>query len=358
MKPGWRSRSLRLRISLGYAAAGTTLLALFSAAVYLYVDRRIARPPGHPLSDPYALHALLLALSVALPVVAAVLALGGYVLTGHWLAPLDQMAAEASRITADALSRRLPVLNPADEFGQLATAFNVTLDRLEDSFVTLDNFVADASHELRTPLTTLRSVGEVGLRRSRTVEEYREIIGSMLEEAQRLQLLIERILELARAEGGAEAVQLRLVRLDECVANCLDELRILADHREQRLVFDGAPCSAETDPVIFRQALQNLVDNAIKYSPPGSTIAVRVRREASACVVTVDDEGPGIAPELRPQITRRFFRTDRSRGRSGGGFGLGLAVTKAYVRILRGSLAYEPRRPRGSRFTLALPTAD
>src|SRR5581483_7161130 len=166
-----------------------------------------------PAAD--ALGALRLIIFVALPIVVALLVIGGYTITRHWLDPLDRMVAEANRITASDLSRRLPVPNPHDELGRLASVFNDTLDRLEASFVALDRFVADASHELRTPLTTLRSVGEVGLRRSRTVEEYREIIGSMLEDAQRLQLLIQRLLELASAEGGASVVHRTPVRVDD-----------------------------------------------------------------------------------------------------------------------------------------------
>src|SRR5690606_26297214 len=151
-----------------------------------------------PVADP--LGALRLIIVVTLPIVVGLIVLVGYAFTRRWLLPLDRRAAEATPSTADDLSHRLPVANPHDELGRLATVFNVTLDRLQSSFDALDRFVADASHELRTPLTTLRSVGEVGLRRGRTVEEYREIIGSMLEEAQRLQLLIQRLLELASAE--------------------------------------------------------------------------------------------------------------------------------------------------------------
>lgn len=294
---------------------------------------------------------------IALPGVVALLYFGGYSLTRRWLKPLDFMVDEANRITADDLNRRLPVANPHDELGRLGSVFNVTLDRLENSFVTLDRFVADASHELRTPLTTLRSVGEVGLKRRRTVEEYREIIGSMLEEAQRLQLLIHRLLELARAEGGAETVQHRSIRLDEFVADCVGELSVLAEHKGMHIAVNATECSAVTDPVILRQALQNLLDNAIKYSPAGTTIDVSVGQAGEVCRMTVTDRGPGIAPEHRPYITDRFFRTGGLRGRGKAGFGLGLAITNAYMRVLGGTLNYEPAQPQGSIFSLTLPAA-
>jgi signal transduction histidine kinase len=287
--------------------------------------------------------------------VIALLVFGGYSITHHWLVPLARLTTEANRINALDLSRRLPVENPQDEVGRLASVFNVTLDRLQASFDALDRFVADASHELRTPLTTLRSVGEVGLRKSRSVEEYREIIGSMLEEAQRLQHLIGRLLELANAEGGDPDLHRVELWMDDYVRLCANDLAILAEARAQRLVVETVPCQVTTDPVIFRQALQNLIDNAVKYSPEGSTIAVDVRPENSQIVVTVRDEGAGIAAHHRTDLARRFFRPDRSRGRASGGFGLGLSITKAYMRILNGSLDYEPGKPTGSIFRLKLP---
>lgn len=304
-----------------------------------------------------SLGALRLIIFVALPVVIALLVLVGYSFTRRWLLPLDRMATEAAHITADKLGQRLPVANPHDELGRLATVFNVTLDRLQGSFDALDRFVADASHELRTPLTTLRSVGEVGLRRSRTVEEYREIIGSMLEEAQRLQLLIQRLLELASAEGGAPNLHRAPVQIDEFAASCVAEIGILAEFKRQHLTLEAAPCRAVTDPVLLRQALQNLIDNAIKYSPDGAVIRVRVREDTAAITIDVTDTGPGISPENRQRLMERFFRPDPARGRHSGGFGLGLSITKAYMRVLGGSLQYEPVEPRGSTFRLALPKA-
>jgi two-component system OmpR family sensor kinase len=306
-----------------------------------------------PAAD--ALGALRLIVFVTLPIVVTLLVVGGYVITRHWLTPLDRMVAEAQRITADDLSRRLPVPNPHDELGRLASVFNVTLDRLEESFDALDRFVADASHELRTPLTTLRSVGEVGLRRSRTVEEYREIIGSMLEEAQRLQLLIQRLLELASAEGGAAAVHRTEINVAEYVGACVGELGVLAEFKNQQIKVDAQPTTAVTDAVIFRQALQNLVDNAIKYSPPNATIRVGVREVDSRIVVSVTDAGPGISSENRAHLMKRFFRPDRARDRNSGGFGLGLSITKAYMRVLGGTIEYESTAPVGSTFRLTLP---
>jgi two-component system OmpR family sensor kinase len=300
-----------------------------------------------------ALAALLAIILVALPIVVALLVAGGYLITRHWLKPLERMARQAESITAENLGQRLPESGAGGELGRLAATFNRTLGRLEDSFRTLDRFVADASHELRTPLTTLRSVGEVGLRRGRTEEEYREIIGSMLEEAQRLHRLVERLLELASAEGGGQAAARETVALDELAAACVHDLGILAEHNEQQIVVTAVPCRVRTDSVLLRAALQNLIDNAMKYSPAGATIRIAVTAGAGECRVAVTDAGPGIPAGQRARLANRFYRAEAAR--AGGGFGLGLAITQAYMRALGGRLDYAPVEPTGSCFSLVLP---
>ncbi len=309
---------------------------------------RIHEPAGD------ALGALLVIIFVSLPLVVALLVAGGYLITRRWLKPLELMATQAEWITADSLGARLPEGETA-ELSRLAAAFNRTLGRLEDSFRTLDRFVADASHELRTPLTTLRSVGEVGLRRSRTVEEYREIIGSMLEEAERLHLLVERLLELASIEGGARSVHREKLQLDEFVRACVAEIGILAEYKNQRVSIATQPAETETDPLLLRQALQNLVDNAMKYSPVGAEIRVTVAMAGRECRVAVADEGPGIPPDHVARLADRFFRVEDSRVRGRGGVGLGLAITKAYMHALGGRLEYRSVEPNGSCFSLVLP---
>lgn len=302
-----------------------------------------------------ALAALFRIIAVALPVVVILLVLIGFTFTRRWLQPLDRMVVEADRINAHDLGRRLPVINPHDELGRLARVFNVTLARLEDSFLTLDRFVSDASHELLTPLTTLRSVGEVGLKGARGSDDYREIIGSMLEEAQRLQLLVEKLLQLARAEGGSNMLQRRKLRLDELARLCAEDATVLAEDRGQRILVESIACEVETDPLLLRQALQNLVDNAMKYSPEGAAVTIKVQEAESSYILSVTDEGPGISEEHRARLTDRFFRVNDVRGQREGGYGLGLAITKAYMRVLGGSLSYQPDPSRGSVFCLNLP---
>ncbi len=309
---------------------------------------RVHEPAGD------ALRALLTIIVISLPLVVLLLVAGGYLVTRHWLKPLELMAARAEGITAGNLGARLPEDDGA-ELGRLAAVFNRTFGRLEDSFQALELFVGDASHELRTPLTALRSVGEVGLRRSRTVEEYREIIGSMLEEAERLHRLVERLLELASAEGGGKQARLERVQLDEFVRACVGEISILAEYKNQQIAIETVACEVETDPLLLRQALQNLIDNAMKYSPVGATIRVAVAPAEAGCRVSVTDEGPGIPADHLARLANRFHRVEDSRVRGRGGFGLGLAITKAYMRVVGGRLECAPGRPRGSCFSLVLP---
>jgi heavy metal sensor kinase len=345
---------------------GRDVVTIYNVASDLRL-RMIAMPFAGPEGRPWMLRVMRvheaavdimasfrLILWTMLPLVVAALVAGGYALTRYWLRPFDRMADEVDRIGADDLSRRVSVPENSAEIGRVAARFNQTLERLENAFGALDRFVADASHELRTPLTALSNVGELGLKRSRSPEEYREIIGSMLEEADRLRQLTQRLLELARVGGGAETPRRVRVWLNQEMSACLDDLAILAEMRNQRLSSSGPPCAIETDPVIFRQALLNVVDNAIKYSPEGSAITVTLTVGDEQVVIAVEDEGAGIAAEHRTLLARRFFRADHARERSGG-FGLGLAITQAYLRILGGSLEYEPRVPRGSIFRLKLP---
>jgi signal transduction histidine kinase len=324
------------------------------------------RPPGsrsemvirvmrmhEPAAD--ALVALRWIILLALPLVVALLVLGGFALTGRWLSPLAVMASEARQINPNDRSRRLPVLNPHDELGVLATVFNETLDRLQSAFDALDRFVADASHELRTPLATLRTVGEVGVQCSSTVEESNDVIRSMLEEAQRLQTLTQRLLELAKAEGGPPIAQKTAVDLEECVLELVDELSSTAKAKGQQIIVRPQACTLNTDRILFRQALHNLLDNAIKYGALDGVITVEMRVGEKQVEITVADEGIGIRPEERGALMQRFYRPSRSRDRQSGGSGLGLSITKAYMHVLSGALDYSPRHPVGSIFRLTLP---
>lgn len=282
--------------------------------------------------------------------------LGGYALVQYSLGPLERMADHARRITAEQLHERLSLEDSGRELNQLRDAFNETLARLERSFAQLRRFTADASHEFRTPLTALRSVGEVGLRGSRSVEDYREVIGTMLEEADRLSRLADDLLTLARAETGQAHLRFEPVDLSSLAEEVSERLSVLAEERRQTLETDvDGPVVVSGDRPALRQALLNLLDNAIKYSPESSRVIVRVGHGSDLGWVEVQDEGPGIPSEDRERIFERFYRIDSSRSREMGGTGLGLSLVKGIAEAHAGRVELETERGGGSVFRIVLP---
>jgi len=314
---------------------------------------QVARPVTPIQED---LRYFLYLLFLGLPFCILLSALGGYVLARRALAPMDRMAEQARLITATRMSDRLPVDNPNDELGRLSTVFNDTLSRLQSSFDQMRRFTSDASHELRTPLTAIRSVGEVGLREKRGEAEYREIIGSMLEEVDSLSRLVDRLLLLSRAETGDALLSRESVNLTALVGEVVAQLEVLAEEKSQSIVIEGSTTAHWTgDRMVLRQALINLVDNAIKYTQPGGRIVIRVVELGKNKVIDVVDNGPGIAEELRSRVFDRFYRVDKSRSRENGGTGLGLAIAKSAVEVQGGTLSLEPSSGVGSVFRITLP---
>lgn len=304
------------------------------------------------------LGALRVTLSIGIPVALAIALLGGYFLADRVLAPVKAITERACEITAERLSDRLPVENPDDEFGRLATVFNGVLTRLEDSFERLRRFTADASHELRTPLTAMRSVGEVALHDNLDAPAYRNVIGSMLEEADRLAHLVDGLLTLTRADCGR--VRLRRERLDlsELAREVAEFLRVLAEERNQTLVVkvvDGVHALADRDTV--RCALGNILDNAIKFAPTDGQVTVVVRHMSGVeAAVEVIDNGPGIPEKEREKVFERFYRVDQVPARETGGAGLGLAIARWAIEANGGRIEIASQEGRGSAFCIMLPS--
>ena len=304
-----------------------------------------------------AIWMLVAILATGVPLAAGLAIAGGYFLAGRALAPVGAMADKARQITADSLGERLPVRNPRDEFGRLATVFNDTLSRLHDSFDRLRRFSADASHELRTPLTAMRSVGEVALQGKLEPAKYREVIGSMLEEVDRLTQLIESLLVLTRADSGATRPAYEIVELSALTGSVAEHLRVLAEEKQQNLSVDaGARVEARCDPAILRLGLMNLLHNAIKFTPNGGAIHVRAKAgESGRSLIEVQDNGPGIAPAHRERIFERFYRADAGRGGESAGVGLGLAIARWAVAVNGGRIELESEVSKGSLFRITLP---
>jgi heavy metal sensor kinase len=295
-------------------------------------------------------------LGFGLPLGVALSAVGGYLIAHRSLSPVSQIAARARQITAESLGGRLPVPNPHDELGQLATVFNATLGRLENSFGELRRFTADASHELRTPLTALRAVGEAALRSdAEDAKSLRDALSSMLEEARRLSDLVDALLLLARADTGGVSPSLRHVDLAGLLSEVRDTLLVLAEEKNQQIELVTEQLTVRADRELLRLALLNLVHNASRYSTDGSMISLRVRQWDASALVEVVDQGPGIAPEHRQKIFERFYRVDKARTRASGGAGLGLAIARWAIERQGGHIELESELGRGSLFRLVIP---
>jgi len=337
-------------VSLPTSGVPIRVLSRRSYIVDRPVTIQVARSEAAMLQE---LRELSLILVFGLPVGVVIAGLGGYTLARRALTPIEQMTERARTITAERLSDRLPVAHPEDEMGRLASVFNETLSRLEGSFDQMRHFTADVSHELRTPLTAIRSVGEVGLRGHRTEASYRGIIGSMLEEVDRLSQLVDRLLALSRAGTPHAPFALDSVDFTTLAEDVVSHLGVLAEEKRQTLSVEkhGSP-KARADRLVLRQALINLVDNAIKFTPAEGRVQLRLSETPSLAVVDVIDTGPGVPSEARDHIFDRFYRTD---GNEAVGTGLGLSLARGGVEAIGGRLTLEQSGPQGSTFRITVP---
>ena len=296
----------------------------------------------------------------AIPVALLFACVGGYFLARQSLAPVAAMASQARAMGAANLHDRLVVKNDRDELGQLALSFNQLLERLEASFEQQRRFVADASHELRTPVAILRGEAEVTLAKNdRSPAEYRETLAVLRDESQRLAGIVEDLFTLTRADAGQYPLNLRDAYLDELAAQALVRARSLAAAKNISLQPSLEPdLPIRADEVLLGRMLLNLLDNAIKYSPPGTTVELICRREGDHYAIRVTDQGVGIPPEMQSRIFERFFRADKSRSRSetqSGGAGLGLSIARWIAEAHQGGLELTRSDPSGTRFTITLP---
>lgn len=277
---------------------------------------------------------------------------------GRWvcrraLRPLIDMAAAARTMEVNALDQRLPVAPNGDELEELARAFNGLLTRVQLAFDRQQRFTGEASHQLRTPLTALIGTVEVALRRERPIEEYRRVLTALHQQADRLNRIVEALLFLARADTEAQLPQREEIEL----ARWLPEyLNTWPEHqRRADLALQTASASVNVHPVLFAELLNVLLDNAFKYSPPGTPVLIRTTRSGDTLLLSVEDKGTGIAEEDQPHLFEPFFRSSVARQRGIEGFGLGLSVAKRIATAFGGELSVESKLGEGSRFALRLP---
>lgn len=274
-----------------------------------------------------------------------------YLLVRQALRPLRVMANEAAVITAHRLSTRLTEDAASIELHDLARVLNNMLARLEEGFGRVWQFTVDLAHDLRTPIGNLRGANEVALTRPRSQDEYEALLGSNIEECERVSRTIENVLFLARAESPQFALQRTTFNVDEEIGRLADYFEGVAS--EAGVVIEvRADGTLHADRDLFRRALSNLISNALRYTPSGRTITVQSRRDQDGVMVVVQNPGPGIPPEHLDKLFDRFYRVDRSRSDSARSTGLGLSIVKSIMELHGGQVAVESNLQLGTLFTL------
>jgi heavy metal sensor kinase len=284
-------------------------------------------------------------------------------LVGRWLcrralAPVSTMARVARSITAQDLNQRLPGTGAADELESLTVAFNDLLTRLQDSFERQQQFTGEASHQLRTPLTAMLGQVDVALRRERPAEEYRRVLGLVQKQALHLRQIVEMLLFLARADAEARLPELQWFDLDDWLTHHLETWEHHPRQGDIRREVGAGCLGVHAHQGLLGQALDNLLDNACKYSPPGSEIVVRTWRQEQEVRLAVEDHGYGIGAEELARVFEPFFRSPEVRRRGIQGIGLGLAVTARIIATLGGQIEVESPAGGGCRFVIRLPVRE
>jgi two-component system OmpR family sensor kinase len=308
-----------------------------------------------PIND--ALETFLWVMLMLLPVTVAVSGVAGSVMAQRTLRPVAEVTHAAQLITASNLSQRIPASGRGDELEELAETFNAMIARLQASFQQMNDFAANVSHELRTPLQAIQGETELALMSRVPLAECRRVLESNLEEIDRLNRMIRNLLVLAQADAGEVQPRLEAMDLNELVRDLTEQMQVVAQARGVELrAVTSAPVPLKADSLRLRQMVLNLMDNALKYTPSGGRIEVRVERHGGQARVQVRDSGIGIAEEDLPRIFERFYRADKSRARGlADGCGLGLPMVKWVAELHHGQVEVTSTLGAGSSFTVSLP---
>jgi heavy metal sensor kinase len=283
---------------------------------------------------------------------------GGWFVAGHALRPIGEISATADQIAGGERSKRIPIEESGSELGQLAAVLNRTFDKLDHAFEQQVRFTADASHELRTPVSVILTQVQLALTRERSGAEYRETIAICQRAAERMRVLVNSLLELARIDSGEFHLNLENCDLATVAASALDMVAPLAVQKGAFLRSSIESATVRGDGVKLGQVLVNLLQNAVQHNSAGVEICLTVQRGEDKAFLRVTDNGAGIPAEALPHLFERFYRADKSRASNTGGAGLGLAISKAIVEAYGGSISVESTPGSGTVFLVALPVGS
>jgi heavy metal sensor kinase len=293
---------------------------------------------------------------LTLPVILIALGILGWFASGRGLQPLRQLAAVTRSISEGNLGLRIPQPGSGDEVDTLIGTFNTMMDRLEWNFQQIRQFSIDASHELRTPITVIRGQLEVALLTAETKEQYRDAIVAALHDVERLGQIVKSLLLLAQAESGQLKLQKCWLDLVPRVLEDVNQFRMAAGEKGIEVhVKLPQECEAEVDPVQFQRLLSNLMSNAIKFTQVGGTINLSLSRSGSEVMLTVSDNGPGIATQHLPRIFDHFYQVRQGDRAIDKGIGLGLAFVAWIVKAHGGQVSVVSQEGLGTTFTVRLP---
>lgn len=291
------------------------------------------------------------------PLLLLAAATGGFWLSRRALSPVDSLTRAAASISGHNLSHRLDVPQTKDELQRLAETLNQMLARIENAFLRITQFTADASHELRTPISLIRAEAEIILRKTRKEDEYRSALRHILLEAERTTTMVEELLSLARADSGGESLHLVLVDLGSLIKEAAGEWRQIVEGRGLQFMLHVLNSKIQTwaDRAAIRRVLGVLIDNAMKYTPPPGVIALWLDEKDGTVCLRVQDSGIGIATEDQSKVFERFYRADKARNRELGGAGLGLSIAQWIVQQHHGAITLESKLGSGTTFSVNLP---
>ena len=285
----------------------------------------------------------------------AVAIFGGWFVAGRALAPIKRISKTARAMSEGDLSARIAVEGTETELGQVASTLNDAFDRLRLAVEQERQFMADASHELRTPISVLRAETEWALDRERSPQQYKEALAVCRRAAHRMQDIAERLLTLVRVELASDSQERTPVAMRSLIEDVVTWLAPMAQERDVRLTVTGDPFTVVGDAEQLREAMNNVIGNAILYNKPGGTVTISTRQTGGAARIEVVDTGIGIPADAVSRVFERFFRVDKARSREVGGSGLGLSIARTVFVAHGGDITCTSEAGVGSAFVISLP---